>query len=281
MSNDKSIVQHQKINDDEAIVITRNGKHQYKFHRVFDMTRGRTADSELMPGVTTLAKHVGGDNFSIAMNWGLKQVRRSALLRLGIDADSLDSLDSDAFKKAWEAVKDNQFLTSDMEAPKRSGTEAREIGEKLHQDIDSFIKNPNAPQAEDNDLFMLWHRELGSHKWVASEQFLVNTQYGYGGTADAISLEPDGFAIWDWKTKSPGYTSRPSELAQITAYALAMESMDHPLTPVKAFIANIMRDGSGIDITPVDISPVGHNAKLFFVGRDMYHALRNAKGGKE
>ncbi len=276
MSED--IQQYPNRKGDAVFVITRNGRHQYKYHQEYTNRVGRSDSSGWLPGVTTIASHVGGDNFSMAMNWGLKQVRRSALLRLGIDADSLDS---DAFKKAWEAVKDNQFLTSDMEAPKRSGTEAREIGEKLHQDIDSFIKNPNAPQAEDNDLFMLWHRELGSHKWVASEQFLVNTSYGYGGTADAISLEPDGFAIWDWKTKDSGYTIRPSELAQITAYALAMESMDHPLTPVKAFIACVMRDGSGIDITPVDISPVGHNAKLFFIGQDMYHALRNAKGGKE
>ena len=241
---------HLTRNGDAVFVVTRNGKHQYRYYKEYldQSIRGRTKDSMWLPSVTTIASYIGGDSFSIGMNWALKKVREAG---------------------------------GDMDAPKRNGTQARDVGNKLHQDIDNFIKNPDAPQAEDNDLFMLWHRELGSHKWVASEQFLVNTSYGYGGTADAISLEPDGFAIWDWKTKDSGYTIRPSELAQITAYALAMESMDHPLTPVKAFIACVMRDGSGIDITPVDISPVGHNAKLFFIGQDMYHALRNAKGGKE
>ena len=245
MSGD--IQRHPNSKGDAVFVVTRNGRHQYKYHQEYANRNGSTEASAWMPSVTTLTNHIGADNFSMGMNWALKQVRES---------------------------------DGDIDAPKRSGTEAREIGDKLHRDIDSFIKNPNAPQAEDNDRFMLWHRELGSHKWVGSEQFLVNTNYGYGGTSDAISLEPDGFTIWDWKTKKQGYTIRPSELAQITAYALAMESMDHPLTPVRAFIACVIRDGSGIDITPVDISPVGHNAKLFFVGRDMYHALRNAKGGE-
>ena len=245
MSGD--IQRHPNSKGDAVFVVTRNGRHQYKYHQEYANRNGSTEASAWMPSVTTLTNHIGADNFSMGMNWALKQVRES---------------------------------DGDTDAPKRSGTEAREIGDKLHRDIASFIKNHNAPQAEANDLFMLWHRELGSHKWVGSEQFLVNTNYGYGGTSDAISLEPDGFTIWDWKTKNQGYPIRPSELAQITAYALAMESMDHPLTPVRAFIACVIRDGSGIDITPVDISPVGHNAKLFFVGRDMYHALRNAKGGE-
>lgn len=239
--------QHPNRKGDAVFEITRNGRHQYKYDKVSQTETMREAHRNVwLPGVTTITGHIGGDNFSMVMNWTLKQIR---------EADG------------------------DIEAPKRSGTEARETGEKLHQDIDNFIKNPTAPQAEDNDLFMRWHRELGGHKWVASEQFVVSTSYGYGGTADAISLEPEGFAIWDWKTKMPGYTIRQPELSQITAYALAMDSMDHPQTPVKAYIACVMRDGSGIDVIPVDISPVGHNAKLFFIGQDMYHSLRFVPGG--
>ena len=275
MSNDKSIVQEQKLSNDESIVITRNGKHQYKFHRVFDMTRGRTADSELMPGVTTLAKHVGGDNFSIAMNWGLKQVRRSALLRLGVDADSLDSKE---FKKAWESVKDNQFLTSDMEAPANRSQAQTASGNLLHEDIDAYIKDGTIPP-EDHDLFMLWHRELGSRNYVSSEQLVVHEAMSYGGTVDAISKEADGYTLWDWKTKEADsfnkYGNYPNEFAQIAAYVQALRRTKHPYAPVKAYIANIMRDGSAIHVVPVDLD---HGGRLFLTGYNMYHTIRDGEG---
>ena len=245
MSNDKSIVQEQKLSNDESIVITRNGKHQYKFHRVFDMTRGRTADSELMPGVTTLAKHVGGDNFSIGMNWALKKVR-----------------DNDG----------------DLDAPRKLGAEATASGNLLHEDIDTYIKDGTLPP-EDHDLFMLWHRELGSRNYVSSEQFVVHEAMSYGGTVDAISKEADGYTLWDWKTKEADsfnkYGNYPNEFAQIAAYVQALRRTKHPYAPVKAYIANIMRDGSAIHVVPVDLD---HGGRLFLTGYNMYHTIRDGEG---
>ena len=249
MSNDKSIVQHQKINDGEDIVITRNGKHQYKFHRVFDMTRGRSTDSELMPGVTTIAKHIGGDNFSVGMNWALKKVRDSG---------------------------------GDVNAPRTLGAEATASGNLLHEDIDKYIKDGTIPP-EDHDLFMLWHRELGSRNYVSSEQLVIHEAMSYGGTIDAISKEPEGMTLWDWKTKEKDsfekYGNYPNEFAQISAYAQALHNIKHPYAPTKAYIANIMRDGSTIHLVPVDLE---YSSRLFLTGYNMYHTLReNANNNQE
>lgn len=266
----------------EKYVITRNGRHQYRYVR--QSTRhvyeeGYPNPSPWLPSVTTIASHIGGDNFSMAMNWGLKQVRESAVARItGLDVTRMTN---EEFKKHWDSVGDNALTKGDLEAPKQSGAEARDSGNKLHQDIDNFIKHPLAPQPEDNDLFMLWHRELGGRKWIASEQFFVHTGYQYGGTADALSMEEDGVAIWDWKTKAPKsyhqYGGTAAEAAQLTAYALAMQDMDHVFAPVKGYIAYIMRDGSGVDVQPVDITSLGRNAKLFRVGVDMYRAMNDLK----
>ena len=56
-----------------------------------------------------------------------------------------------------------------------------------------------------------------------------------------------------------------------------MQDMDHVFAPVKGYIAYIMRDGSGVDVQPVDITSLGRNAKLFRVGVDMYRAMNDLK----
>ena len=241
MSSDKDIVQEQKLSDDESIVITRNGKHQYKFHKVYNMTTGRTADSAFMPGVTTIAKHIGGDNFSVGMNWALKKVRDNG---------------------------------GDVDAPRKLGAEATASGNLLHEDIDKYIKDGTMPP-EDHDLFMLWHRELGNRNYVSSEQLVVHEAMSYGGTLDAISKEPDGYTLWDWKTKEKDsfekYGNYPNEFAQVAAYTQALRNINHPYAPVKAYIANIMRDGSAVHVVPVDLT---YNGRLFQTGYNMYHTLR-------
>ena len=250
MSNAQTETQTQATGKgDLSYVITRNGRHQYKFYKDYtDQYRGRTEESVWYPSVTTIANYIGGDNFSMGMNWALAQARDNG---------------------------------NDLDAPRRLSKLANEEGNRLHADIDQFIKDPRYMPSEDNDLFMLWHRELGGQRWLASEQFVVHPNEGYGGTVDAISLEPEGFTIWDWKTKNRSSYEKNGGLAkdpiQLTAYAQALHAMGHPLAPVKGFIAYIMRDGESIDVVPVDISPIGKSEKLFHVAHDMYDLMRTKK----
>ena len=246
MGNAQTETQTHTVSGNIDVVITRNGRHQYKYHKEYTSSRGRTEESPWYPSVTTIANYIGGDSFSVGMNWALAKAREN---------------------------------DKDLDAPRRLSAQATEEGTQLHADIEQFIKNPNSMPSEENDLFMLWHRELGKHRWLASEQFIINPDGGYGGTIDAMSLEPDGFTIWDWKTrerssfeKNGGYAKDP---VQLTAYAQALHAMGHPLAPVKGFIAYIMRDGGSIDIRPVDISADSKSNKLFHVARDMYYIMRS------
>jgi hypothetical protein len=105
----------------------------------------------------------------------------------------------------------------------------------------------------------------------------------YGGTIDAISKEPEGMTLWDWKTKEKDsfekYGNYPNEFAQISAYAQALHDIKHPYAPTKAYIANIMRDGSTIHVVPVDLE---YSSRLFLTGYNMYHTLReNANNNQE
>ena len=74
MSNAQTETQTQgNATGDASYIITRNGRHQYKFHK--ETTAFRTDESPWYPSVTTIANYIGGDNFSMGMNWALAQAR--------------------------------------------------------------------------------------------------------------------------------------------------------------------------------------------------------------
>ena len=226
-----------------TLEINRNGNHQYWID-----------DRVKMPSVTTLTGHIDGDGFGAGMGWALKQARENG---------------------------------GDLEAPRRVSKEAMAAGTALHDDIDQYIKDGTV--AEGSPAFVAWLHEVGEHKeWLAAEQFVYHRALSYGGTADAFSMSPatGGFptprfgdpVIWDWKTKNPEsyakYGGGVKDHAQLAAYAMALREMGSILAPVSGFIAYIMRDGSGVDVVPVDLEK---GWELFKASRTLSQLVKAGK----
>ena len=205
--------QHHALKDGTTLTISRNGNHQYWLD-----------DKVKVPSVTGLAGHIDSDGFGAGLGWGMKIAREH---------------------------------DGDLDAPRRVSKEAMDSGTALHDDIDQYIKS--AMVAEGNPAFVAWLHEVGEHKeWLAAEQFVFNRPLAYGGTADAFSMSPSGNpVIWDWKTKNPEsyakYGGSIKDHAQLGAYAMTLHEMGSTLAPASGYIAYVMRDGSGVDVVPVDL----------------------------
>lgn len=179
-------------------------------------------DGPKMSGVTTQLGHLDGDSFSVGMGWALKQAR---------------------------------LADGDLDAPRRLGKEAQDIGTYLHEGVEQFIASGHID--EENYLLTTLLQGVGQRDWIATEQFLYHPEYKYGGTADAFSEEPGGIALWDWKTKDAEsfakYGPGIKDMAQASAYTMALRAMGSVLAPDMAYICYVMRDGSDVQIVPVEI----------------------------
>ena len=201
-------------------------------------------DGPKVSSVTSLTAHVDGDKFGVGVNWAVKLVRDSG----------------------------------DLEAPKRMSQESASIGTVLHNDIDRFIKTGAIAE---NPLFSAWYSTIGQRfDWVASEIFIYHPTELFGGTIDAISLNPNdsgGCIVWDWKTKErPSYEKYGGylhEQAQIAGYAAALRAMGSVYIPTKACIGYIMRDGLSTDTVDVDLP---YATRLFMLSKEL-HSMGKAQ----
>lgn len=198
-------------------------------------------NEERMPSVTSMLGHLDSGGFGVGVGWAIKQAR----------------------------------LNNDLDAPRRMGNEARDEGTRLHQAVDSYISSQIVD--EENALFVLWLNEVGNHHtWVASERFLYHPSYRYGGTGDGFSTD----AIWDWKTKDAEsyskYGGSLSDIAQLSAYAMALTGMGSTLARDKGYICYVMRDGSGVDTVAVDLN---EGWELFKAAHHVHALVKGAKKG--
>jgi hypothetical protein len=201
-------------------------------------------DGSRVPGATGLLGHIDGDGFGAGIGWASKIIGENS---------------------------------GDTTAPYRVRDQAKVSGTVLHQDIEDYITE--GAVAEDNPAFVSWMNELGGlHEWIAVEQFVFNKTLRYGGTADAFSLSPDGagdVVIWDWKSKNATHRgSSPRDHAQLAAYSMALREMGSVYAPERGYIAYIKRDGSGVDVVPVDLE---RGARLFEASLDLFHLVKGAR----
>ena len=197
-------------------------------------------DGPKMKSVTSMLKHIEGDTFGIGMNWALKLVREN---------------------------------NGNINAPRQVSKESVDVGNRLHEAIDQYIRNHVVN--EDDPLFLAWFNKVGeSNDWMASELFVYNPalEPHYGGTVDAISMDNKAeVVIWDWKTKEresyEKYGGYLHEQAQLAAYADALVAMGSAYAPTKGCIAYIMRDGSYVDVVEVDLQ---RGSKLFKASRELF-----------
>jgi len=184
---------------------------------------------------------------------------------------------------AVRVIKENKGDTS---APNRLSKEALEEGNRLHDAVDAYIQHGEI--AEDNPLFVAWLQEVAPHhEWLASERFVYNRWFDFGGTVDALSLDDQGrVTIWDWKTVDPGeapdkargikgkgwarYGSslrKAKDSAQLAAYAYTLDNMGSIYVPTYGRIAYILRDASEVVVEEVDLQ---WGWRLFEASKTLY-----------
>ena len=193
-----------------------------------------------MPSVTAMLGHLDSGAFGAGMGWALKMAREN---------------------------------DGDLTAANRMSKEAQEEGTRLHEAIHQYIEKGIVD--ETNDLFVVWLNQVGNHhEWSASERFLYHPKLRYGGTADAFS-RPAHTTIWDWKSKdSESYSKHGGSIkdhAQLGAYAMGLREMGSIHTPTQGNIAYVMRDGSGVDVVPVDLD---YGWELFKASHHIYTLLK-------
>ena len=220
--------------DGRKTLINRNGNHKYWLSSTPD---------EKMPSVTTMLAHLDSGGFGAGMGWALKMVREN---------------------------------DGDLDAPRRLSKAAQDEGSRLHEAIHQYIEKGIVD--ETNDLFVVWLNKVGNHhEWSASERFLYHPRLRFGGTADAFS-RPAHTTIWDWKSKDAEsyskYGGPIKDVAQLGAYAMGLREMGSIYAPSRGNIAYVMRDGSGVDVVPVDLD---YGWELFKASHHLYTLLKGVK----
>ena len=224
----KEITQEHVLKDGTRLQIKQTTrKYGYNEAHKYTVAYPGKAFGPEMSSVTSVNHHSEGDTFGVGVGYAVKQIRQSKPLNFNAAQENTD-------RRIAE-------------------------GNALHKCIENYINSKGQEIDEENDMFTAWLKDVGSkYTWVASEVLLYHPTLGYGGTADAISVDAET-VIWDWKTKSrESYDKYGPEIyhkdhAQLAAYADALSSMGSIFTPTKANIAYIMDDGSYAEVVPVDL----------------------------
>ena len=210
--------------------------HQLKSGRTVEIERksGRghryilNGEGKGVKSMTSILGHIDTDAFSIGMYWALKQVR---------------------------------LANGDLDAPKKIAEEARETGNLLHSQVETYISDGFISE---DLVFLSWHELIATLQFtegldlIATERFVYDEALQIGGTVDAIAQTPDGeIHLYDWKTKDSEsfhkYGPSAKDFVQIAGYCSALTSMNSVFAPTKAWIVYIMRDGSKAVRVNVDL----------------------------
>lgn len=199
-----------------------------------------------VPSVSSLTGHIDGNVFSMATAWARKLI--------------LDS-------------------GGDIDAVKNSNDKALEDGNRLHTQIEDYITSKGKRVVEE-PMFMAWYEEMKDIDFVATESFVYHSS-GYGGTIDAIGIDPEDGALvaFDWKTKKPGENlpRTPSwlkDMAQLSAYIEALNDMYSAWMPDRGVVCYVTRDGLMSYQKEIDI---GLGGQLFDASWAMKNLVERAK----
>ena len=271
------------LHDGRKVSINRSIKHKYWL---------TSNPGEQMPGATAITGSIGS-NFGAGMNWTRKLIRHAMFPEL----EELEELRREQRRKqtgsvareeeiawlqksralVWPRLYSEEIMLGYADTAATSSQNSTDAGTQVHDDIHQWIStgkiNEESPHLP---LFMHWLNQVGEKvNFTVSEKFLYNPHMfpKYGGTLDAYSLA----TVWDWKVKLTEksyakYGSSPRDLAQLSAYALALKAMGSAYRPSRGFLAYILQ--SGVDIVEVDLN-IG--AKLFTAAHQLYALLEGAK----
>lgn len=121
-----------------------------------------------------------------------------------IVASQFRTFNARAVSKALTKKVDSQYFGMTQEAImntwQESGRVSRDLGIRLHYDIEGFYQHarvPDDPDRPDWRQFMAFVADHPEWKCVANELRVHNGKVA--GTIDAVFSTPDGFVLVDWK----------------------------------------------------------------------------------
>ena len=223
--------------------IYRNGNHQYW-----------TDDDPIKrPSVTSLIAYVDGGAFGAGKGWAVREIRKHYL-------------------EQGEGGRPN------FDIPDMLSAKARNEGNKLHSDIDKYIKTSGGHIAEENPAFLAWHRAMANTIYLDSEVFTYHPALNYGGTIDQVALVGDDIVVQDVKSVDPESWAKhgsqyrwAKDQTQTTAYIMALRQSGSRYKAVKGEIVYVLRDGSGVFTEEVHITT---GMALFSSSRQIYDTLK-------
>jgi hypothetical protein len=235
-------------------------KPRYKIGR--DENHAYTVDNgkevKVFPGVTGVLDIVGSkDKTNMLMGWAKKHallkvaehIRTFAGKQLIVDEAWIESVRKSAWKRDKELLK-----------------EAGDIGTRIHNAIDTFIKGEE-PELDDLSRpgyynFSKWLESSGVSLLVG-DTYVANWHCGYGGAMDALGQ------IGDWKSSN---SLRETYPLQAAAYALAFEDTYPSYKITRAFVVRIGKEKPG-DIEPKEVNLLNAK-KAWLVALDLHNAMR-------
>jgi hypothetical protein len=170
--------------------------------------------------------------------------------------------------------------TQDWEQARREAAawpdKARDLGTEVHDAVDQFnrglpleITNETAPYIAQ---YAAWLRNERV-EILASEFYVINGEYGFGGTLDAIARIGGELCLVDWKTGK----AKDSQRLQLAGLSMAEWYGDkgkdaEPMPKIEtAYIALIRPDGPP-ELIRHDITDADREHFLYLV--DTYHRVR-------
>lgn len=203
------------------------------------------------PSVTGLTGFTDSDGFGAGKGYAIKQAELTGNPRAAIERDAL----------------------------------AKSEGQYFHACVDNFIRHG---VISEDPPFLCWWKAVGvNREWMASETLVYHDALKFGGTLDAISLEPADvngerkMVLWDWKTVDPdSWRKYGSSLrwikdhAQVSGYRKCLRDMGSVYEIDTAYICYVMRDGSHTVTEKVDLA---YGEKIFDASATMYMLQKEAK----
>ncbi len=221
-------------------------------HKYSMRTEKQLHYGDKVDGVTSIIKNV--DDASGLMDWAIYEAERSGV----------------------------------PDQARRLTKQSIESGLQLHASIENYIKYGKIDRS--NKTFMNWYHCIDETDWKASEVYVFDRTYLYGGTIDALSWEPSTeegvpghYVIHDFKTKNTksynNYQVYQKDRCQLAAYARALRSMNSIYYPImEGKLHYIMRDSDKVEVQTIDL---GHYEDMFIHSWKLYDFVKRDKYKKQ
>lgn len=221
-------------------------------------TYTRKSDGYLLTGVTTILEVRAKDWLKW---WPVKLMYQTLLPRLK-DVQGIS-------EQEWDEV-----LLDAKKAHTKKSKEAKDLGQKVHDWIEGYIKAklgskalPTPPDEEKIanavNQFLAWEKE---HKiqWLKSELIVASMKHLFGGTVDFLAMIDGKLTLGDFKTNS-----RISEevFLQTAGYQVALEEMG--VKPEQRMVVRVPKDGSEFEAKVIP-TPLDFDKEVFLHLREVH-----------